>query len=186
MCLCGHLGEQFLFAGRDFSSVFPGLMSWHCYDQIFQCSSSFLLGWMQWKSECFFFFFSPSKILPFCKFLPGRNPKQPSQLPCLLSPHVLAAHFCFLQLWSLFGLQLSVILLSRSLGLQLPQQVEQKSMLKTLKERSGGEKWKEMSRRGKKRQNKHSCRVRTDYIFIFFKKVSGYVLKSSCCCSFQK
>lgn len=57
MCLCGHLGEQFLFAGHDFSSVFPGLMSWHCYDQIFQCSSSFLLGWMQWKSECFFFFF---------------------------------------------------------------------------------------------------------------------------------
>lgn len=39
---------------------------------------------------------------------------------------------------------------------------------------------------GKKRQNKHSCRVRTDYIFIFFKKVSGCVLKSSCCCSFQK
>lgn len=138
------------------------------------------------NQNAFFFFFFPSKILPFCKFLPGRNPKQPSQLPCLLSPHVLAAHLCFLQLWSLFGLQLSVILLSRSLGLQLPQQVEQKSMLKTLKERSGGEKWKEMSRRGKKRQNKHSCRVRTDYIFIFFKKVSGYVLKSSCCCSFQK
>lgn len=133
-----------------------------------ECSRTFLLGCMHWKSECFIFTFPVSSrfLISSCQV---ETPNKLSPLPSWFHPVCWqpTSAFCnsLISLWS-------TALSSFFQGLQVfswpREKGEQKSMLKTLKERTRGKKWKEMSRRGKKRQNKHSWRVRTDYMFIFF------------------
>lgn len=145
------------FCWVQFSSAFPGLIIWHLHDQLFQCSSTSLAGTntveVRMLYLLYFFFFS--KLLLLNKFLPGRNPKQalPASIltlpPCAGSS---ALPFCnfLVPFWSTalsFFFQ----------GLQGHQRERgTKNMLKTLKERTRREKCKDMSRCGKKRQNKHS------------------------------
>lgn len=108
MCLHAHLGKQPVFAEYDFPVHSLDWLSSIIVINSFSALALFLLGWMQWKSECFIFiFFFPVSPCFFNKCLPGRNPKQglPTSI-LILTPSAGSPPLPSATLWSFFGLQL--------------------------------------------------------------------------------